>query len=702
MKKIVLIGIALHCCMAVGVQDDKVKVIPKGTDEALRNSGEERTARLQVEIDGGKTGQPITKYVYGQFIEHLGNCIDHGLWSEMVDDRKFFYPVDSSERLSPVNRRRMARWRPVGPDRFVVMDREHSYVGEQTPLIKLEAETSHGIAQGRLALLKGKTYSGRVVVAGEDGANVEVSLVWGPNPGDRQTIPIRCLQADYTTYPLRFTSKADTGDGRLEIVGTGKGSFYVGAVSLMPADNLHGFRSEVIALLRQLKSGIYRWPGGNFVSGYDWRDGIGDRDQRPPRYDYAWAAMESNDVGTDDFMILCDLLDVEPYISVNAGFGDAHSAAQWVEYANGSVETPMGRLRAANGHPEPYHVRWWGIGNEMYGDWQLGHMALRHYVIKHNRFAEAMRRVDPTITLLASGASPDEMTVTGNARRITGRVLTEYGSPADWTGGLLANCADSIDVMTEHFYCQSGRRYDLEKGSYVPVDESLVDWARRPANRVRCKVEHYEEYLRRMPALRDRRISITIDEWHYGRPNLRIALSYAWALHEMFRHSDIITMANYTFATGCINYNDTEASFNTTGLLFKLYRDYFGTVPVAVTGNSPQPPPRYPVGGDQPRVNAGSDTYPLDIVAALDSDRKVLTVALVNPTESAQEVDVSFRGITLQGTGRMHRMTGPDVNASNRPGREPQVEIVEGAVNGLPSRMTVTPISIHLYELHLK
>ncbi len=682
-------------------------VSAQAADVDARYTGEERTpqpapAQLKAEIDGSRTGQPITKYIYGQFIEHLGNCIDHGLWSEMLDDRKFFYPVDSSERLDPVNRRRMRRWRPVGPDEFVVMDREHSYVGEHTPVIKLEGETPHGIRQAGLALRRDKKYTGRVVLAGHAGANVEVSLIWGPGPGDRQTIPIRSLQGDYTTYPLAFTSKADTGDGRLEIVGSGKGSFHVGAVSLMPADNLHGFRSEVIQLLKQLNSGFYRWPGGNFVSGYDWRDGIGDRDKRPPRYDYAWSAMESNDVGTDDFMILCHLLDVEPYISVNAGFGDAHSAAQWVEYANGSLDTPMGKLRAANGHPEPYNVKWWGIGNEMYGDWQLGHMSLRHYVIKHNMFAKAMRQVDPTIKLLASGASPDEMTVTGNSRRITGEVLTEYGSQADWTGGLLSNCADCIDVMTEHFYCQPGRRYDLEKGGYVRVDESLIDWARRPANRVRCKVEHYEEYLKRIPALREKRIPINIDEWHYGRPTLRIALSYAWAFHEMFRHSDIITMANYTFATGCINYNRTEASFNTTGLLFKLYRDHFGTVPVEVSGNSPPPPPQYPVGGDQPQVNAGSDNYPLDIVAALSPDRKVLTVAVLNPTESAQEVNVSFKGVDLQGKGGMWQMTGPDVSASNRLGRKPRVEIVETAVKEVPNRLKVPPISISLYELDVR
>ena len=175
----------------------------------------------------------------------------------------------------------------------------------------------------------------------------------------------------------------------------------------MPADNTQGFRAEVIAALKQLRSGVYRFPGGNFVSAHEWRDAIGDPDKRPPIMDPVWNAVQPNDVGTDEFMTLCRLLDVEPYITVNAGFGDAWSAAQYVEYANGAATTPMGRLRAANGHPQPYGVKFWGIGNEMWGDWQFGVMPLEQFEIKHNLFAKAMRRVDPSIKLLASGAMPD-------------------------------------------------------------------------------------------------------------------------------------------------------------------------------------------------------------------------------------------------------------------------------------------------------
>jgi alpha-N-arabinofuranosidase len=121
----------------------------------------------------------------------------------------------------------------------------------------------------------------------------------------------------------------------------------------MPADNLEGFRPDAIAALKSLRSGVYRFPGGNFVSAHEWRYAIGDPDKRPPVYDPVWRALQPNDIGTDEFMTLCKLLGVEPYITVNAGTGDAWSAAEYVEYANGDVSTPMSKQRAANGHPEP-------------------------------------------------------------------------------------------------------------------------------------------------------------------------------------------------------------------------------------------------------------------------------------------------------------------------------------------------------------
>lgn len=670
---------------------------------AQTSSAPER--RIAATVDAGKTRAPISPYLYGQFIEHIGDLVNRSVWAELLDDRKFYYAVNSETappsptRPGPLRGRRANRWRPIGPDAAVVMDRERPYVGEHTPLIRLAGAEPRGIQQAGLVLRKSKAYSGRVVLAGEPGAAVAVSLVWGSGPSEQQTIPITGLRSDYAKFPLQFSAGGDTDNGRIEIAATGAGSFRVGAVSLMPADNVRGFRPDTIALLKQLRSGMYRFPGGNFLSAHEWRDAIGDPDRRPPRWDYVWSALQPNDVGTDEFMTMCGLLGVDAFISVNAGFGDAYSAAQLVEYVNGAADTPMGKLRAANGHPAPYKVKWWGIGNEMYGTWQFGYMAPKQYVIKHNMFATAMRAVDPTITLLATGATPEEMTVNRLSVALGGKVVPDYGSDADFTGLLLAHCLDNIDVMSEHFYSYDRERFDLEQNKRVPIEEPLPEAAYRAANRVREKVEAYEEYARRIPGLQKKRLTIAIDEWALTRlpANLKQTLANAVVFHEMFRHTDLIQMAGHTMGTSSIEFNATEAALNATGLLFQLYRDHFGTVPVEVDGNSPPPAPKYPVGGDQPRVNAGSPTYPLDVSAALTSDGKFLTLAVINPTESAQKLDLVVTGVDLRGKGRLWRLTGPGINAVTGLSRH-EVQVVETPLGEVSKTLQVAPISIELYE----
>jgi alpha-N-arabinofuranosidase len=338
-----------------------------------------QTQPVSATIDASKTGTPISKYVYGQFLEHGGNIVNEGVWAEMLADRKFYYAVSSKapeEPPAPAWRRRSPprHWTPIGADEFVTMDSDKPYSGDHSPLIKLDKIEPHGFLQSGLAVRNGKAYAGRVVLAGNPTALVKVTLVWGKEPGDRQIINIPAIGSTYRKFPLHFVAKVDSDDARLEIAGTGTGAFHVGAVSLMPADNINGFRKEVIEALKQLHSGVYRFPGGNFVSAHEWRNAVGDIDMRPPIYDPVWHAVQPNDVGTDEFLTLCRLLDVDPYITVNAGFGDAWSAKELVEYTNDAVTTPMGKWRAANGHPEPYNVKFWGIGNEPWGDYQMGSM----------------------------------------------------------------------------------------------------------------------------------------------------------------------------------------------------------------------------------------------------------------------------------------------------------------------------------------
>ena len=204
---------------------------------------------LTVSLDAAATGEPISPYVYGMFIEHQGRCIYGGIWAEMIEDRKFYYPVNTyfpygeSKNKSP--------WRALPFDTEVRMLPDHAFVGEHSPLVILDGQKPRGILQDRLALRRGKEYTGRIVLSASDLATVEASLVWGPGPGDRQTVTIGPLTQEYATSPLAFTVEADTDDGRLEIIGQGEGSFTVGAVSLMPADNVQGIRADTLALLQR-------------------------------------------------------------------------------------------------------------------------------------------------------------------------------------------------------------------------------------------------------------------------------------------------------------------------------------------------------------------------------------------------------------------------------------------------------------------
>jgi len=668
-----------------------------------------QTQPISATIDASKTGAPISKYVYGQFLEHGGNLVNEGVWAEMLEDRKFYNPVSSKapeEPPVPAWRRRapLRRWTPIGGDEFVTLDTENPYTGDHTPLVKLDSKEPHGFGQSGLTVRKGKAYTGRILLAGGPAAAVKVTLIWGKEAGERQTVPIPSLGSAYRKFPLRFVAQADSDDARLEITGTGAGAFHVGAVSLMPADNIEGFRREVIEALKQLHSGVYRFPGGNFVSAHEWRNAIGDIDKRPPIYDPVWHAVQPNDVGTDEFLTLCRLLDVEPYITVNAGFGDAWSAKELVEYTNGAVTTPMGKWRAANGHPKPYNVKFWGIGNEPWGDYQMGAMAIEQFELKHNMFAKAMRSVDSSIKLIAGGAMPDVMTGANQSKRIGGKFVPDYLTPADWSGHMLAHCLDNIDMVSEHYYSTSNMHTDLKLEKKVDIGpQPLVEWERAPATQVRVKYEHYQEYLKRIPGLKAKPVPIAIDEWAYmdrsgPRGSYKTVPAYAWAFHEMFRHSDLFQLGAFTFATAMISANRTDAVLSPTGLLFKMYREHFGTIPVEVSGDSPQPKPIYPAGGDQPAVNPGSDTYPLDVSAALSDDRKTLTFAVLNPSDSEQRLKLSINGARLSSQGRLWRMAPATVDATIVVGQKPGVEVQEQGLASVPDTMSVPPFSVNIYS----
>jgi alpha-N-arabinofuranosidase len=622
-------------------------------------------AVAEVSIDAAQVSEPISPYIYGQFIEHLGRCIYGGIWAEMLEDRKFYFPVPADRdiwRLTREQARVLAAspWKVVGPNECVAMVEQDAFVGEHSPQITAPGDkTAVGIYQEELGLVKGRAYVGYLYVAGDaKTAPVTVSLSWGPAETDRAVHTIKTIRAKYTRVAFKFMAGADSDNGRLAIMTAGKGKLKIGCVSLMPADNVEGFRKDTLELLQQLNAPVYRWPGGNFVSGYDWRDGLGNRDKRPTRTNPAWTGIETNDMGMHEFVRLCALIGAEPMIAVNTGFGDAYSAAAEVEYANGATDTPMGKWRARNGHPKPFGIKWWCVGNEMFGRWQLGYMQLNHYVLKHNWVEQKMRQVDPTIKTVGSGEVGD-------------------GGSRSWTRGMLASCADHMNLISEHFYCQS--RND------IPQHVQQIP------NNIKRIADAHRKLRAELPSLQGKDIRVALDEWNYWygphvfgelgtRYFLQDALGIAAGLHEYFRNSDIIFMANYAQTVnviGCIKTTKTAADFDSTAMPLMLYRQHFGTIPVAVAHQA----------------------APLDISAALTADKKALTVAVVNPTKDPAQLKLDLSAVKLAGRAQTWVIASDDPKAYNQPGEPRKVDIQEAGTADLAGVVPVQPLSITLWKV---
>jgi alpha-N-arabinofuranosidase len=266
---------------------------------------------------------------------------------------------------------------------------------------------------------------------------------------------------------------------------------------------------------------------------------------------------------------------------------------------------------------------------------------------------------------------------------------------------LFSNCFNNFEIMSDHYYNYGATHFSLAEGKQVPNDpnEPVTDWMRRPANHVRIKYEEYKEYEKLFPQLVTNPKPLNIDEWAYssrgGGVSYPVYPAYAWVFHEMFRHSDIMQMAAYTFATSLLSRDGTNASLNANGLVFKIYRDHFGTIPVEVSGNSPQPKPTDPPGGEQPIVNAGSDTFPLDVVAAWTEDHRALTVAVLNPTEVEQPLKLNIAGADLSGKGTLWRLASTESDGQNP-------SISSSPVDSVPDSLTLPRFSVGIYELLVK
>ena len=252
-----------------------------------------------------------------------------------------------------------------------------------------------------------------------------------------------------------------------------------------PTADEDGFRQDVMELIRPLRLSHIRYPGGNFLSGYRWKDGIGPKSERPVRPELAWFAIEPNQVGTDEFLQWCEKMDIQPMLGVNLGTGTPQDAADLLEYVNGTLPTDYAELRRKNGHEAPYNVRLWCLGNEMDGPWQICAKTAEEYARLACETAKMMKWMDPSVELVACGSS-----------------FRDMPTFKSWEQTVLRHCYEHIDYLSLHQYYTNN---DDDIPSFLARSLEMEDSIREIAGL--CD----EEQQRRGS---EHRVFLSFDEWN--------------------------------------------------------------------------------------------------------------------------------------------------------------------------------------------
>lgn len=307
----------------------------------------------------------------------------------------------------------------------------------------------------------------------------------------------------------------------------------------------NGFRKDYIDAMKELKVTNMRWPGGNYAMGYNWQDGIGPLEKRPVRINLAWGGSDNNHVGTDEWVALNKAIGSENIVCVNLGLGNITDACNWLEYCNHNKGTFFSDLRAKNGHPDPYKIKIWDLGNEVDGaPWELGHKTAEDYVKIGREAAKAMKSVDSTINFVASGSSYYESS----------------GQWVEWNWKILSGLGDMIDYLSIHRYWENSPDY------YDYIGQSAFDFEEK------IKVTAAEiEAVKVMNHFKDP-IYISVDEWGIMSRDLLSVLPIAQCFNSFIRHADIVKMTNFTMLTSLLGNEKGKGTFKTP--LFYIFKSF--------------------------------------------------------------------------------------------------------------------------------
>jgi alpha-N-arabinofuranosidase len=435
-----------------------------------------------------------------------------------------------------------------------------------------------------------------------------------------------------------------------------------------------GFRLDTLELLKELQVSVLRWPGGNFVSNYHWEDGIGPKKARPARSDLAWGGIEPNRFGTDEFMAYCAALGTEPYICLNMGTGTLKEALAWVEYCNSERATYWAERRRMNGRNEPYGVTWWALGNEMWGEGQVGAMSVSEYVREATRWARAIRMLDPHAKLVSCG----------------------WNGWDDWDREVIDGMADLVDLHSLHIYTGSDDYW---------TNVLQVHQAERAIACSRALIAR-AAYVRKL----DRWPRIAYDEWNVWyrtadgtleeRYGMADALAVGTYLNIFIRNCSWVQMANLAQMVNAIAPIVTTPDAAVVQPIFYPVMLHAGNaLSVAVDSYVDGPTigaPEHRPDNRWPHRLAGLGPFTLvDAAATVDQARKNISLTIVNRGETEDALEVSLRDFVFDGDAALQTLTTATVPSVPRlPGVESVAleKTLESAI-GRSLRITVPPKS---------
>jgi alpha-L-arabinofuranosidase len=404
---------------------------------------------------------------------------------------------------------------------------------------------------------------------------------------------------DWKVLDGEFTARAAATNAWIEIVSEAAGPLWIGAVSLLPADNFHGMRRDVVKLFQSLKPGCLRWPGGCFAEYYPWQDGLLPVDQRPPIGPHQWGGLlpdtdgyDNHEIGTDEFIALCRELDCAPVFTTRyGGGGSPEEAAAWVEYCNGGKETRWGKVRAERGHPEPYRVKYWYVGNEIWGMSLVKNKDPKACAALSRQFAEGMKKVDSSIQLI--GCAPTH----------------EEGLLQPWVAPLLAEAGDSLAMVQNGWYFPD------------PNKVNMADSVKAPTQGVLSLLKSLRQFTDRTPG--GKHLGIAYYEWntYWGRSGDVVGGVFAaGVLNMMCREAEPLglVLAGYfqPVTEGAIKVEPLTCELDPDGEVFALYAQH--------QGNRLLKTPAMPADAD------------LDLCASLTPDGRSVYVTALNRSMSSE------------------------------------------------------------------